>query len=226
MSEQSNLERYRAERENRESERRTAIVDAAEALFLERGIVDTTMMDIADRAGVSRVTVYRYFSERDHVAYMVAGRMLGQLAAAARAAVPPGAQGLDATRAGLIALVDSFDEHHDAHRFLVMFDNMTLFREPAKQWERWYRSRSIRAALFDDAELFPERYDPDTANRLVTLGNATMGALGRFAMQGELLTREKDINLEAQLENLKDLILGYFDSRIAPHATVVGEDEL
>ena len=57
MSEQSNLERYRAERENRESERRTAIVDTAEALFLERGIVDTTMMDIADRAGVSRVTL-------------------------------------------------------------------------------------------------------------------------------------------------------------------------
>ena len=221
MSEQSNLGRHRAEREDHESWRRTAIVDVAEAVFLERGIADTTMMDIADRAGVSRVTLYRYFSERDHIAYMVAGRMLGRLAAAARAGVPPGARGLDATRAGLIALVDSFDEHHDTHRFLVMFDNMTLFHEPAKQWERWYRSRSTRAASFDDEELFPERCDPTTANRLTTLWSATMGALGRFATRAELLTPEQDITREVQLENLKDLIVGYFDSRIAPHATVV-----
>ena len=220
MSEQSNLELYRAEREDRESERRTAIVDAAEAVFLERGIASTTMMDIADRAGVSRVTLYRYFAERDHIAYMVAGRMLGRLAAAARAAVPPGAKGPDAARAGLIALVDSFDDLEDAHRFLVLFDAMEPFRKPHQAWQRWYRSRSLRASTFDDEELFSERYDAATTNRLITLGNAVLGALGRLTMQRELIAEDGHVDLQAQLENLADLIDSYFDGQIAPNATV------
>ena len=221
MPQQSNLERYRAEREDRESGRRTAIIDVAEAVFLERGIAATTMMDIADRAGVSRVTLYRYFAERDHISYMVAGRMLGRLTAAARAGVPPGAKGLDVLRAGFLALVASFDEHQDAHRFLMMFDATIRLRKHDKEWERWYRLRARRAWSFDDEELFPERYDAATINRLITLGNAILGVLARFAMGREAIDQDERVDLQAQLENLADLISGYFDSRVAPHATVV-----
>ena len=40
---------------------RSTIVEAAKALHAERGVVGTSWQDIAERAGVSPVTVYRHF---------------------------------------------------------------------------------------------------------------------------------------------------------------------
>jgi AcrR family transcriptional regulator len=41
------------------------ILDAARRCYLERGISATGMQEVADRAGVARSTVYRYFPGRD-----------------------------------------------------------------------------------------------------------------------------------------------------------------
>lgn len=46
-------------------EARRRLVEAAEGCFLDFGVRRTTMDDVARRAGVSRPTVYRYFSDRD-----------------------------------------------------------------------------------------------------------------------------------------------------------------
>jgi TetR/AcrR family transcriptional repressor of mexJK operon len=44
--------------------KRHAILDAASALFLERGIAGTTMDSVAERACVSKMTVYRHFRDK------------------------------------------------------------------------------------------------------------------------------------------------------------------
>src|SRR3954468_15790820 len=54
--------RQRAEGEQRT---RSRIVDAAEALHGSVGPAHTTIADIADRAGVTRATVYRHFPDAD-----------------------------------------------------------------------------------------------------------------------------------------------------------------
>ena len=43
---------------------RDRILEAARDLLATRGVKRTTMEDVADRAGISRVTVYRYFGDR------------------------------------------------------------------------------------------------------------------------------------------------------------------
>ena len=55
--------------ERRHLQTRTAIADAAVALFIERGYVGTTMDDIADAAGVSRRTAYRHFPSKDDLVF-------------------------------------------------------------------------------------------------------------------------------------------------------------
>jgi AcrR family transcriptional regulator len=52
---------------------RDILLDAAEACFEDKGLPGATMEDIASQAGVSRATVYRYFSSREAV---VAGVIL------------------------------------------------------------------------------------------------------------------------------------------------------
>jgi AcrR family transcriptional regulator len=51
------------QRAQRQADTRRRIVEATVALHVERGLVATQMTDIAQRAGVDRVTVYRHFPE-------------------------------------------------------------------------------------------------------------------------------------------------------------------
>ena len=49
------------------TDRRTQLLQAAETVFARKGYADTTMADIAESAGVTRPTVYAYFSSKDDV---------------------------------------------------------------------------------------------------------------------------------------------------------------
>ncbi|MGP4021992.1 TetR/AcrR family transcriptional regulator [Actinomadura sp. 3N407] len=52
--------------------RRERLIDSARELALEGGYAAVTMHDVADRAGVARATVYRYFATKDHLLTEVA----------------------------------------------------------------------------------------------------------------------------------------------------------
>jgi TetR/AcrR family transcriptional repressor of mexJK operon len=50
---------------------REAILEAAERVFLEKGLERAQMVDIAAQAGITKVTLYRYFANLDAVALEV-----------------------------------------------------------------------------------------------------------------------------------------------------------
>ena len=52
-------------RQRRKHERADEIVDAALALFSERGYSATRLEDVAERAGVAKGTVYLYFASKE-----------------------------------------------------------------------------------------------------------------------------------------------------------------
>ncbi|ROO89900.1 TetR family transcriptional regulator [Actinocorallia herbida] len=66
--------------------RRARLIQAAHELASEGGYPAVTMHDVADRAGVARATVYRYFSSKDHLLTEVAAdwaRVIEDIAGAA-----------------------------------------------------------------------------------------------------------------------------------------------
>ena len=69
--------------------RRESIVLSAMGLFLERGLDGTTMEGIAEAAGVSKVTLYTYFSDKDAVFHECARLWIEQLKDIALAAHDP-----------------------------------------------------------------------------------------------------------------------------------------
>ena len=76
-------------RERNRVDNRAATVDAAFALFAERGYCNVTVADICDAAGIGRRTFFRYFATKDDVLTEPAREMTA-CAAAAIAAAPPG----------------------------------------------------------------------------------------------------------------------------------------
>ncbi len=63
-------------REQKKAEVREALIQAADALFVERGYEGTTVDQIAEKAGVSRRTFFRYFPSKEAIAFPYAANRL------------------------------------------------------------------------------------------------------------------------------------------------------
>ncbi|MQY18220.1 TetR/AcrR family transcriptional regulator [Nocardia macrotermitis] len=84
---------------------RERLVVAAVDLFTEQGYDDTTVAEIAARAGVTRSTFFRHFTDKREV--LVAGQeTLSRLLAEGIAQAPEGVGPLDAVAAGLARAAD------------------------------------------------------------------------------------------------------------------------
>ena len=92
-------------KERRAQATKDALLDAALEAFGDRGI-GFTMQDIADRAGVTHRTVYRYFSSREDLFEALAARSDADLARALD--VPDTIDGL---REALTVLFGHFESH-------------------------------------------------------------------------------------------------------------------
>jgi AcrR family transcriptional regulator len=82
---------------------------AAMELFEERGFEATTVADIAERAGLTKRTFFRYFGDKREVLF-AGTEALREKFVAAIAAAPADDCPLDAIAAGLDAMADLFDE--------------------------------------------------------------------------------------------------------------------
>jgi AcrR family transcriptional regulator len=69
-------------RERNRVDNRAATVDAAFALFADRGYCHVTVADICDAAGIGRRTFFRYFATKDDVLTEPARQMATRVAAA------------------------------------------------------------------------------------------------------------------------------------------------
>jgi AcrR family transcriptional regulator len=88
------------------------LIEAAMALFGERGYDNTTVADIAERAGLTKRTFFRYFADKREVLFFGAAA-LEELIVSAVAGAPQSASPLAAVEAGLTATEGIFDERRE-----------------------------------------------------------------------------------------------------------------
>lgn len=224
MKAPSKLGMYRSDHEDSNARSRNAIIDAGEMLFLERGIASTTMGDIAESAGVSRVTVYRYFPDRNTIASEVYRRMTAEITSTARQAVPPDVSGIEAVRYGFEAMVSEFPALKRAYRFCAMFYWPLRNEHDTEELVEWYNSREFNTVTLASNEFSGSKFDSETCTRLAALENTLFGALARLAafstLPGQDLASE-GVAADAQLHYINEMALGFFDTAISPNAKVV-----
>ncbi|WP_245407906.1 TetR/AcrR family transcriptional regulator [Rhizobium sp. TH135] len=73
------LQPRKTPQQERSIQRLEAILEAAVSLFLEKGIAETTMSEIAQRAGISIGSLYQFFPQKVAVIKAVHDRFSGQL---------------------------------------------------------------------------------------------------------------------------------------------------
>lgn len=85
--------------------------EAAMELFLERGYESTTVADIAERAGLTARTFFRYFADKREVLFGGSAALQESMVAALNAA-PPSSSALEAVAAALDAAAAMLGERH------------------------------------------------------------------------------------------------------------------
>jgi AcrR family transcriptional regulator len=91
---------------------RARLQAAALALYGERGYEETTVAEIAERAGLTKRTFFRYFTDKREVLFW-GSELLEQQVVAAIKAAPASASALAMIGAALDAAADRFEEVRD-----------------------------------------------------------------------------------------------------------------
>jgi AcrR family transcriptional regulator len=129
---------------------REEVLTRAWLLFAEQGFAATTIEQVAEAAGMSRRTFFRYFSGKDE---LVAARLLasGDQLAAALEARPGDEPAWQALRAAFAELITKVEEHEEIARPL----HVMLQHEP-----------EVRAAAYERGHLWLELLEPLLARRM------------------------------------------------------------
>ena len=132
------------------------VVSCAARLFLERGIANVKMTEIAEEAGVGVATIYRHFLTKTGVAVEVAlflwgcfGESLRSLMGSAPFAAMSGAQRLEALFGEYCS---TYVYHADFVAFVDEFDHLLLAEEAsAEALQRYGTLLDSFYAIFEDA---------------------------------------------------------------------------
>lgn len=114
----STTDRHRDEK----AQRRSAIIDAAEAVLARQGIEQATMGAIAEEARMSRGLLYVYFTDQDDLVLAVTERGYAVLHAQFEAAMARQERGIDQIRAVGTAYVAFADRHPLYFDLLARFE--------------------------------------------------------------------------------------------------------
>ena len=201
---------------------RDRILDAAQRLFIERGLFDVTMKDLATQIGISRASLYRYYRDKLDLALDVMSKVLTGLPAgeAAAHAKETGKTGLDK------AFI--FLEHYwlnpgyiANYRYLAEFDSYfsgarapQAFRQRlAEALDQCYPGM-LEEYLQEGIGDGSIRSDIELDITAEMLQNALRALHHRVLLRGELLIEVHEENLQA----LPKLLLSHLKESLAARA--------
>lgn len=190
-------------------EQRNHILDAAEKLFLRNGIENTRMVDIAAETGITKVTLYRYFPNRDVIAVEIQVRMLSRIMSLLDPAEPGSA--LDSTRTLVQSMIRNFEALRDAYRYVGMFDKLFLDNPPDAALTRWTKEQLVALSWDSTHRIAVTREDPQREPLLMAV-STVIWFLEKLALRGELTWSDEAVPLQQYLDHFEDMIVSYIDS--------------
>lgn len=190
---------------HRDPEKEQAILRAALREFAGRGYRAADVQAVADRAGVGKGTVYRYFTNKEGLLRAVAAVGLARLEQHFLELLGQDLPFLDLIRRMVIAYAEVFQA--DPAYVDIMLLERTVLRGDAPDTHGIYRERNrerieglIRGAIADGT-LRPL----DPALLLRAMGDALYGTVLRGVMEGrsEQLARDAEHQLDLFLEGIR-----------------------
>lgn len=188
------------------NERRKQILDTAKKLILEKNITAVTMSDIASACGISRQTLYKYFSSFDAVVYGIQSEIV-------EGATFPTEK--TATKY-LCSIADKifnyYKTNYDDFMFICLFDVYIRTHKIEDNIDRQYRD-IISQRLPDPKtvlEIIPPMKNGKSFEDVFFMAiHMIWGFITRMAVLGVNFFEPGNVTEEESLGILKDMILTY-----------------
>lgn len=191
----------------RPADRPTEILDAALEVFAERGLAGARMDDIAAGAGVSKGTLYLYFSGKEELFQEAIREKVARLLEGLASATPPGDPELRLTR-----FVDAYWAHLRRPQFMSLFRLIMAELNQFPELVRFYAEEVSGRVLALLSDIIRDgvqvgRFrpgDPRAAGRMI-VGLLVQHAL--WSNRRELFTHLGQRSDEELMVEVKDFIL-------------------
>jgi len=167
------------------------------------------MVDIAAETGITKVTLYRYFPNRDVIAVEIQVRMLNRIGALVEPTAPGSA--LDSTRTLVQSMIRNFEALRDAYRYVGMFDKLFLDNPPDAALTRWTKEQLVALSWDSTHRIAVTREDPQREPLLMAV-STVIWFLEKLALRGELTWSDEAVPLQQYLDHFEDMIVSYIDS--------------
>jgi len=212
-----------AERKEREKEqRRSAIVDAAEEVFFSKGVENATMDEVAEKAELSKGTLYLYFKNKNDLFHAIVARALEILLNMFQRALESEEKGIDKIKAIGTAYVEFYKTHPDyynsmLHQEVYEFDqseveenpNFALCQELGEKIFGLMRE-GVKTGIMDGTI----RKDLDPAKLPIVLWGHAAGVLHLVKSKGKMLEDKFDCSCEEIIEYSFQLIRQYMENKV------------
>ncbi|HEY3682811.1 MAG TPA: helix-turn-helix domain-containing protein [Streptosporangiaceae bacterium] len=134
-------------RERKKAATRAAIVDAATALFLDRGFDAVTVREIADEADVSPKTVFTHFPQKEALVFSDEDERHARLVAAVSGRAP-GTAISDALKAHYLAEIAEMKSGPQSRILTLMEDTPALVEYAERMW--FHHEDALVAAITEE----------------------------------------------------------------------------
>lgn len=112
------MEKNFSKREANKAQKKAALIDAAERLFVRNGFENTSIDEVAKTAGLTKKTLYQYFESKEDLYYAVALKGARLLGAAYEGRLEEGSTTLEKIHLANLAYLNFHIEYGDLSRIL------------------------------------------------------------------------------------------------------------
>lgn len=201
-------------REREKEQRRHAIIDAAEKVFFSKGVDAATMDDVAEKAELSKGTLYLYFKSKEELYFAVTKRGLDILTEMFKKATRKAKLGIDKVHAVGKAYFDFSRKHQKYYQALVYFDSqicdfddadsMAMACEKQGEIALGFCVEALQKGIKDGSI----RSDIDPLKVAVILWGQTTGILQLIYLKGKHIQQRHNT---FRFEDLDDIVLSSFE---------------
>lgn len=194
------------------------VLDEALKCFYYEGIERTKVATIAQKAGVTSMSVYRYYGDKENIvlesAMLFWNKLTGELLSAVEAEDMSGLNGLERVRRLLKLYVSMYRQNTQA---LLLLQEFEIYVHKRKYFENRERvgaqferickpiSEALEAGVADGSV----RSDVNCNELCAMATNALFGTMQKLAANTQGLFANKSCPAPRQMELLCDMIMGY-----------------
>jgi AcrR family transcriptional regulator len=210
------------ELENQKERRKIEVILVAIEVLKEKGIENTKMTDIAEKAQIGVATVYRYFKTKTDLvigAAIVLWKMeISSLHHQFYEESFIELSGAERVRIILSTFITLYYNHSEFICFLEQFDNYIIKEHIAPEKLEDYEKSIIdlKSVMFDAIEQGKKdssiKATLDKNVFYITIAHSLMSLCQKLILRGEILSSDREIQGDTQLELIIDMAMDYISN--------------